>query len=403
MRKLFTLVACMLVICPVNSVLFAGENPQVSRGTAGDPDGAASGKTLVAYSTYDFAFINSKWGFIDKTGEVVIEPKYTGVEDFSEGFAAVKVGGTHFIDGKWGFIDRTGKEVIPLQFEWVRSFSEGLAAVRVDGKTGYIDPKGEFRIQSRPMVSYSFREGLAAYVDSESGKWGYIDRSGHVAIDAQYGRANWFGEGLAAVAMAQPESATGEPPEMRYGFIDPDGRIVIEPQFRFAGVFSEGLAVVKGFDGKDGYIDRDGNVVIPLQYYRCDPFRDGLGRVWTREGGAEKWGMVDRNGELVVGMDYAYDCGVIYSPDGTVKARHTEGGGFADVDVDMARVRMIDGMVMIRDSMEMGAKHGFMDRNGKIVIEPRFEEVGSFHEGLAKFAVNLDWDAVRNSPDPMGW
>jgi hypothetical protein len=393
----------MLVICPANPVFFAGEIPQVSTVAGGEPDGTAPGTTLVAYSTYDFAFINSKWGFIDKTGEVVIKPKYTRVEDFSEGFAAVKAGGTHFRDGKWGFIDRTGKEVIPPQYEWVRSFSEGLAAVRVDGKTGYIDPKGEFRIEPRPMVSYSFREGLAVYVDSESGKRGYIDRSGDVAIDAKFDHANWFGEGLAAVAIARPESATGEPPEMRYGFINRDGRIVIEPEFRYAGVFSEGLAVVKGFNGKNGYIDRDGNVVIPLQYYRCDPFRDGLGRVWTREGGAEKWGMVDRNGELVVEMDYAYDYGVIHFPDGTVKARYTQGGGSADVEVDMSRVRMVDGMVMIRDSTEMGAKHGFMDRNRRIVIEPRFEEVGSFHEGLARFAVDLDWDAVRNSSDPMGW
>ncbi len=36
---------------------------------------------------------------------------------------------------------------------------------------------------------------------------------------------------------------------------------------------------------------------------------------------------------------------------------------------------------------------GFGDQTGKVVIEPEFEEVGEFSEGLAAFATNLDWEA----------
>ena len=65
-----------------------------------------------------------KYGFIDKSGKMVIEPQFDGASDFSEGLAQVEK------DGKWGFIDKSGKVVIEPQFDWVSDFSEGLAKVR---------------------------------------------------------------------------------------------------------------------------------------------------------------------------------------------------------------------------------------------------------------------------------
>ena len=65
-----------------------------------------------------------KYGFIDKSGKVVIEPQFDDVGPFSEGFAGVEK------DGKWGFIDKSGKVVIEPQFDDAEPFSEGLAKVR---------------------------------------------------------------------------------------------------------------------------------------------------------------------------------------------------------------------------------------------------------------------------------
>jgi len=36
--------------------------------------------------------------------------------------------------GKWGFIDRTGKVVIPAQFDGASDFFDGLAPVRIGGQ-----------------------------------------------------------------------------------------------------------------------------------------------------------------------------------------------------------------------------------------------------------------------------
>jgi hypothetical protein len=46
-----------------------------------------------------------KQGYIDRTGAVVIRPQFDGAHMFCQGLAQVKVG------TKWGYIDKTGKYV----------------------------------------------------------------------------------------------------------------------------------------------------------------------------------------------------------------------------------------------------------------------------------------------------
>jgi hypothetical protein len=49
--------------------------------------------------------VNDKLGFIDKTGKMIIEPKFDDAEPFSEGLAKIYVG------KRYGYIDKTGKYV----------------------------------------------------------------------------------------------------------------------------------------------------------------------------------------------------------------------------------------------------------------------------------------------------
>ena len=49
--------------------------------------------------------VKNKFGFIAKSGKVVIEPKFDGAEPFSGGLSRV------WIDNRYGYIDKTGKYV----------------------------------------------------------------------------------------------------------------------------------------------------------------------------------------------------------------------------------------------------------------------------------------------------
>src|ERR1051326_4328606 len=45
--------------------------------------------------------------------------------------------------GKYGFIDKTGKVVINPQFDFAQNFSEDMAVVKVGGNSGFIDKTGK--------------------------------------------------------------------------------------------------------------------------------------------------------------------------------------------------------------------------------------------------------------------
>lgn len=78
-----------------------------------------------------------KYGAIDCAGRWVIEPTFTEMpQPFSEGRAIVK------IDGKYGYVDRTGQLVIPARYGKPHKFTGGAAQVHLDGKHLWIDRDG---------------------------------------------------------------------------------------------------------------------------------------------------------------------------------------------------------------------------------------------------------------------
>jgi hypothetical protein len=94
---------------------------------------------------------DGKFGFFDKTGQIVIEPKFDFAQPFSEGLAAVCMDCqkkteneySYFHGGKWGYINKEGELVIPLEFEAVNSFDNGKARVKIDNQWKYLDKNGE--------------------------------------------------------------------------------------------------------------------------------------------------------------------------------------------------------------------------------------------------------------------
>ena len=114
--------------------------------------------------------LRGNWGFIDKQGQFVIEPTFSYVERFSDGLAHVQLGGMRVTDTirgtrsgttlamtrdtRGGYINRAGEIVITPQFESAGMFRGGAALVGMgknrgqDGrvinwKWGLIDKSGE--------------------------------------------------------------------------------------------------------------------------------------------------------------------------------------------------------------------------------------------------------------------
>ena len=285
------------------------------------------------------------WGFIDKTGAVVIQPRFESALNFRDGLAPV------VLAGKWGFINTTGDLVIDNKFEWVGEFSEGMAVVQrssgtatqkmarlpvgqtivetftfsTDGSDSELPADGgEFLVidkSGKPLVNLTkkglkididearFSEGLLGVYSPSLEAWGYINKDFEFVIKPKFRAVAPFSEGLGKVAVLEND-------EEKVAFIDQSGSFTLPPSFntdfkfrRNASDFSEGLAALsEGLrpsrtSGETFvYIDKTGRIVLETQFFYASAFHEGLATVY--DDNSNRWGFIDRTGKVVIPLKY---------------------------------------------------------------------------------------------------
>ena len=299
------------------------------------------GLVAVANARKRRVFYESYWGFIDKTGKIVVPTIYKKVGDFSEGLALVVNK-----NKKYGFIDKTGKVVIPLEYDYAEDFSEGLAYVnKKNVKRGFINKTGEIVI---PRGGRKFHDGLARVAENK--KYGFIDKTGEVVIPCEYDNAWDFHEGLAMIEKND-----------KIGFIDKTGKIIIPCDYYESiwityGCY-DGLVRIRE-NSRFYYFDKTGKNVLTIknrtrEYNWGDHFHEGLAMVahLGDEGENRRCGFIDKTGEVVIPLEY----------DNTLEFH--------------------EGLVAVRNKKW---QWGFIDKTGEVVIPLEYDCVGDFHEGLAR-------------------
>ena len=289
--------------------------------------------------------------------------------------------------GKYGYVDRTGQLVTGYIYDLASPFYEGLAFVKVNGKCGFIDVAGSFVFGEErfcgPMHG-DFHEGLAMveykgktpyFKDRDylkNRKRGYLDAEGKVAIEPTFFNAEDFSEGFAAVNLKE---------NSQWGFINKSGKFVISPRYDFANSFSEGLAAVES-GGKVGFIDSKGDWVISPRFdpRSCGRFREGRALVEV----GDKVGYIDRSGQFVVAPQFAWGQG--YS-EGLAVVKDGERWKF--VDRSGAGVSIGQGYESVNSfsegmaAVELGGKWGYINAKGELAVAPQFYLAFEFRNGVA--------------------
>lgn len=248
----------------------------------------------------------TKWGYMDGTGKVVIQPQFLGADFFADGRARVQANNNSKGCVCWGYIDETGKMVIEPQFQggeymFSRSdnFADGLAVATYynasgGGKRVVIDKNGQvvFNVPEGTSINDQFSEGLVVISAGSPMHFGFMDKTGKTVIEPlDFWGAYGFQEGLAIVANV----------DNKYGFIDQTGKKVVKEQFDSARSFSEGLAAVKISD-KWGFIDKTGQMVIAPQFSNAGDFSEGLASVETGDFSERKFFVIDKSGKTVFAL-----------------------------------------------------------------------------------------------------
>lgn len=194
----------------------------------------------------------SKYGFVNLRGEVIIPPIYDSAGVFSEGLANVMEGNATV------YIDKDGRKVInDSLLKNTRPFHNGTAVVGNGRDFGTIDRKGKFVIN--PQFSEMAPDG-DLFIISTSGNGdnnvGWCDKNGKFVINPQFGNAFPFGSADLAPVMIGKS----------WGYVDKKGKIVINPQFDYASSFIDNRVAIVETGGKFGLIDKEGKYTVNPQF-----------------------------------------------------------------------------------------------------------------------------------------
>jgi WG containing repeat len=322
-------------------------------------------------------------------------------------------------NGRYGYIDSSGEFRIPPQFVQAHPFSDGFACVELDGeRRGVIDTTGAFTDVSQCDFTTRFHEGLArfdSYVNGER-KFGYVDHTGRVVITPQFTAAGDFAEGLAWAGdevhriIHRPGSRAGSESVVEgvYGFIDRTGRYVIPKQFHhLPGDFAEGLALVYVPDPAGasfdkyliGFIDRTGAWRIPARFHSPifgTHFSEGLAAVIEAGTyvGIQNLLFIDTSGNVRIRPPR------INSPAKRIEPPNIWAAGLLPSASALSLARYSFAEHLAPFPTELGI--AFVDRTGRIVIRPQFCDTHGFSEGLAAVQV-LDKDGRCGRDNGWGY
>ena len=314
---------------------------------------------LSAFCLTAIAQTNKNDGFVISEGLInKINSLYTSTDFFDHntaicpivlgnyvgGFATVRVNGT---DG-FAMINKNGDEVLPFNYyEEINNHYNGYVSFKINKKWGMYGKNG---VIIQPQYDFWFRiENGMAEVERDRKKY-IIDSLGNVIADKK--------------------------------------------QYDNFSICEGGLIRVEKND-KWGVIDRLGNIVIPIKYMYLENFYNGT-TAWAMNDD-KKWGKIDMTGKTVI--PFVYDeIKVLRNSSSTKKARKYDNPYVIITAEDVViQEQYSDLKYSSEESLiwaEKKYKFGLLDKAGRIVVTPQFDDMYDFRNGYAWVKKNGRWGLI---------
>lgn len=370
---------------------------------------------------------NDKWGLIDFSGKVVVEPVYDShFSKIGKSGLSVKKGELFGIldlnfkektpfeyaylesfsydllkaqkNQKFGLIDENGKEVLPIIFDEISYFESNLFLLKKDKLQGlYFFPNKNVSLIEYSKISNFIQNRFIAQIGD---KYGVISNEFKTIIPFEYENLESLStNGLLAFQKNNKK-----------GILNLDNKVLLDASFDEIKYLSNNFMIVgnnekygllnlislktgplefekieslyylqdKMFlvrkNQKSGIIDTDSKVVVPMIYDEIN--KDYSEYFMVRN--TSKWGLLDLAGKEILKTKYSQITGIKNN-----KCVIKENSKFGVVDfLDKVIMQPVYDNVDLNSqfniSYQKGSKWGLCDQNGKILTDPKYDEIGQF-------------------------
>ena len=367
-------------------------------------------------STYNYFVLkkDNLTGVIDRTGNIIIDAKYSDVvipNPEKALFVCYEEDSTQVLNERKETVLTDYQNIEPIQLQNITSdlmYEKSVLKYEQDGKFGLVNFEGK-KI-TKPI--YEEIEGLP-YKEGEllvkkDGKYGVINIKGNNLIEIKYDKISVDGyytpENNYKYAGYIISNTTNE--GYRYGYINYDGKILLEPEYnelsRVIGITDdENAYILCAKNGQYGIMKNE-EQLIPNEYQSIE--YDEGNKLFTIEK-SKKFGIANLEGSIIVPTEYSQiDITGIY-----LYAKNEQGvtvyntsGTQANIDTNVAILNTSNEKYKIRIDNTNGTKYGVINEEGEQVIEEKYNYIEYLFDNLfivsneqAKLGVIDDDDNIK--------
>lgn len=307
-----------------------------------------------------------KWGFISTDGKQKIDFKYRSVFPFKEGIARVQD-----FDKLYGFINKSGEEVIAPKFVEAYDLGDGLIKIKTNTGFNFISIKGDTLLDQDITRVNNFKDGYAVVKDF--GKETLLDVNGKLLFDYKYDKVYTPHNERIKVRS-----------EKKYGYVSLKGDNLIPIEYEKLSSFQNGLAAGKK-DNKWMLIDIGNQVKHNLDTDIDNVIAMNDNRWMVIKGG--KFAIMNNEAKYLTDFEYDalnkfHESVAVYEFDGAYGYLGVDGNKITGASFPLCWDFVGD---RARAIFDRGV--GFLDKKGKPVIPAIFFEVRDFHDGLSRVQI----------------
>lgn len=314
------------------------------------------------------------YGYIYPGKNIIVEPIYQSIRPSwgSEILIICK-------DNKYGFINLSNGVTVEPKYDTDFTFSsEGLAAVSENGNAKYIDTEGTELFTDLKLTSANpFFNGLAL-INGGKG-YGYIDTAGNTVIPGPFTEAQNFQNGFALVKQGN-----------LYGVINTKGEYICEPRFtniqtNYATNTNDTIFITSYSNGSDtntACYSYDGQLLFDTIYNKIELFNyNGLNYGIVLENG--KYGCINERGIEIIPLEYV-KLSPAFTAEGLFIAINSDfKHGLIDNMANEILPFEYDSIVTTGTNIyviKADNKYGFFNIETKKIIEPIYDEVLNYYD-----------------------
>jgi hypothetical protein len=225
-----------------------------------------------------------RYGALDQFGQVVIEPRFEKLGDFSNGYAY------YAENGKYGYVSRGGT-TSKAEYEWISDFSANrIALVRQQGRYGLVTSIGKKLLD--PVYDMILKLTGEVYLVVQNNLYGFFHSQGCFISQVAYEFQKEMEPGHYTDGILFRLARKGE-----QALADANGALLVSfGQFDEVGFPKHDLLLVKK-KKKYGYADLHFNMKIPYKYTAANDFSDSAAVVAV----GNRWMLIDLKGNELFG------------------------------------------------------------------------------------------------------